>query len=62
MNRLFDHEKPEVYRESLAFVAWLEPLMQKLPRSFAVRDQLDRASISIVLNIAEGNGKFTGPD
>jgi four helix bundle protein len=62
MNRLFDHEKLEVYRESLAFVAWLEPLMQKLPKSIAVRDQLDRASTSIVLNLAEGNGKFTPPD
>lgn len=28
----------------------------------AVRDQLDRASTSIVLNLAEGNGKFTSPD
>jgi four helix bundle protein len=28
----------------------------------SVRDQLDRASTSIPLNIAEGNGKFTQPD
>ena len=62
MNRLFDHEKLEVYQESLAFIAWLEPLLQKLPRSVAVRDQLDRASTSVVLNLAEGNGKFTAPD
>jgi len=62
MNRLFDHEKLEVYQQSVAFVAWLKPLMQKLPKAMAVRDQLDRASTSIVLNIAEGNGKFTGPD
>ena len=62
MNRLFDHEKLEVYQESLAFIAWLEPLLQKLPRSVAVRDQLDRASTSIVLNLAEGNGKLTSPD
>jgi len=62
MNRLFDHEKLDVYQESLAFVAWLEPLLQKLPKSGAVRDQLDRASTSIVLNLAEGNGKFTSPD
>jgi four helix bundle protein len=27
-----------------------------------VYDQLDRACTSIVLNLAEGNGKFTGPD
>jgi len=62
MNRLFDHEKLEVYQESLAFVAWLEPLLQKLPKSVAVRDQLDRGSASIVRNLAEGNGKFTSPD
>jgi four helix bundle protein len=62
MNYLFDHEKLEVYRASLAFVAWLEPILQKLPRAIAVRDQLDRASTSIVLNLAEGNGKFTSPD
>jgi four helix bundle protein len=61
MNRLFDHEKLEVYQESLAFVAWLELLLQKLPKSIAVHDQLDRASTSIVLNLAEGNGKFTSP-
>ncbi|MGA2864147.1 MAG: four helix bundle protein [Verrucomicrobiota bacterium] len=62
MNRLFDHEKLEVYQQSLAFVAWLEPLLQKLPKSVAVRDQSDRASSSSVLNLAEGNGKFTSPD
>jgi four helix bundle protein len=62
MNHPFDHEKLGVYQESLAFVAWLEPLIQKLPKTIAVRDQLDRASTSIVLNLAEGNGKFTSPD
>ena len=62
MNRRFDHEKLEVYQESLAFIAWLEPLLQQLPKSLSVWDQLDRASTSIPLNIAEGNGKFTGPD
>ncbi|MGP8237801.1 MAG: four helix bundle protein [Limisphaerales bacterium] len=62
MTACFDHEKLEVYQESLAFVAWLEPLLQKLPKSIAVRDQLDRASTSIVLNLAEGNGKYTSPD
>lgn len=62
MPPLFDHEKLDVYRESLAFIAWLEPLVQQLPKSIAVRDQLDRASTSIVLNLAEGNGKFTQAD
>jgi hypothetical protein len=38
MNRYFDHEKLEVYQESLAFVAWLEPLPQKFPKAIAARD------------------------
>jgi four helix bundle protein len=58
----FDHETLEVYRESLCFITWLEPMLQKLPKSISVRDQLDRAGTSIPLNIAEGNGKFTKPD
>jgi four helix bundle protein len=62
MTRRFDHEKLEVYHESLAFIRWLEPLLQKLPKSSSVRDQLDRASTSIPLNLAEGNGKFTSLD
>jgi four helix bundle protein len=61
MNRLFDHEKLEVYQAALSFIEWLEPILQKLPKSLAVTDQLDRASTSIPPNIAEGNGKFTGP-
>lgn len=62
MNALFDHEKLEVYRRTLDFIAWLEPLLERLPRAMAARGQLDRASTSIALNLAEGNGKTTGPD
>jgi four helix bundle protein len=62
MNHYFDHEKLQVYQESMAFVAWLEPMLQKLPKTIAAHDQLDRANTSIVLNLAEGNGKFTAPD
>ncbi len=62
MNRRFDHEKLEVYQVSLAFITWLEPILQKLPKPLSVTDQLDRASTSIPLNIVEGNGKFTGAD
>jgi four helix bundle protein len=59
MSRIFDHEKLEVYRTALAFLDWLEPVLQKLPKSLTVVNQLDRASTSIPLNMAEGNGKFT---
>ncbi len=56
----FDHEKLEVYREAIAFVAWLSALLENTVRVGDVKDQLDRASTSIPLNIAEGNGKY-GP-
>ena len=54
----FDHEKLRVYQESLKFVSWTHDLMQKINKKYSVVGQLDRASTSIPLNIAEGNGKF----
>ncbi|HOB99134.1 MAG TPA: four helix bundle protein [Verrucomicrobiota bacterium] len=59
MSRIFDHEKREVDQTSLAFIAWSEPVLQRLPKSLSVTDQLDRATTSIPLNLAEGNGQFT---
>ena len=53
----FDHEKLRAYQDALRFVAWVGPIIEKLPAKLAARDQLDRASTSIALNIAEGNGK-----
>ena len=55
----FDHEKPDVYREAIAFIAWLSALLEGTVRVGEVKDQLDRASTSIPLNIAEGNGKYS---
>jgi four helix bundle protein len=58
----FDHEKLHVYQLSIAFVAWADGVLNGLPKTLAVHNQLDRASTSIPLNIAEGNGKFTSAD
>lgn len=58
----FDHERLDVYREAISFTAWVAQFMESNPRRAAVRDQLDRASTSIALNIAEGNGKFSARD
>ena len=58
----FDHEKLIAYQRSIQFVAWSSPLLEKLPTKLAVSDQLDRASTSVPLNIAEGNAKYTAPD
>jgi four helix bundle protein len=62
MRTSLDHERLDVYQMSLRFITWTLPLLEKLPPNAAVRNQLDRASTSIPLNIAEGNGKFTGAD
>ena len=58
----FDHERLDVYRAAISFVAWSSDLLTDIPRSVAVHNQLDRAATSIPLNIAEGNGKFTPAD
>ena len=58
----FDHEKLEVYREAISFVAWLSSLLEEAVRPGEVKDHLDRASTSIPLNIAEGNGKYAPKD
>jgi four helix bundle protein len=58
----FDHEKLRAYQEALRFAAWVGPVIENLPPRLAARDQLDRASTSAVLNLAEGNGKRSHPD
>jgi four helix bundle protein len=58
---LLDAEKLDVYRVALEFQAIAGQLVPK--RGYAeLRDQLDRASISIVLNIAEGCGRRSPAD
>jgi four helix bundle protein len=62
MHTTLDHEKLDVYQKALEFITWTVPLLDNLPAGASVRNQLDRASTSIPLNIAEGNGKFTSAD
>ena len=58
----FAHEKLDVYRDAIAFVAWVSELLEGTARLDDVKDQLDRASTSVPLNIAEGNGKYSVKD
>ena len=58
----FDHEKLDVYRLTLQFVAWVTPLIAEVHERHGklvneVCHHLDRASLSILFNTAEGNGK-----
>src|SRR5262245_41130398 len=56
-----DAERLDVYRVALEFLA-LVPRLVPVRGAADLRDQLDRASSSIVLNIGEGAGRFSGPD
>ncbi len=63
MRTYFDHEKLDVYQLELSFIGWVTPLLTKVKQSGSsartaeVIDQLDRASLSALLNTAEGNGR-----
>ncbi len=62
MKTYFDHEKLDVYREAILFCGWTGELLATITAKAAAKDQLDRASTSIPLNIAEGNGKISAKD
>ncbi len=60
---MFGHEKLVVYQASLQYVAYVYDLAGRLQGHHRhARDQLLRASQSIPLNIAEGNGKTSPAD
>jgi len=59
----FGYEQLDVYRVSVRYVAWAYEVAKSLKGiDRHARDQLLRASQSIPLNIAEGNGKGTNAD
>lgn len=63
MRTHFDHENMDVYQVELHFITWVTALLAKIEQRPAdariaeVSDQLDRASLSALLNTAEGNGR-----
>jgi len=60
---MLDHERLEVYQLGIEFVASANDFIERLPRGRGyLADQLQRAALSIVLNTAEGAGKFSPQD
>ncbi len=62
MKAQFDHEKLDVYQLEVNFVAWATELMVEVKQAASVSvrepcDHLDRASLPIMFNTAEGNGE-----
>ena len=54
----FMFENLDVYKKSIEFAVEIDILCRKI-RHAEMKDQIQRASLSIPLNIAEGNGRNT---
>jgi four helix bundle protein len=59
---LFNHEDLEAYQVSIQFVGWLDTMIAGATCSTDLQSKLDRSSTAIVLNLAEGCGRFTPAD
>jgi four helix bundle protein len=59
---MFDFEKLEVYKKAKVFNSGIRKFIQDTALDATTNDQLRRASFSIVLNLAEGSGRFSKPD
>lgn len=58
----FDHEKLHAYNAALAFIGWMTLEATDPICSSDVLTKLDKSSTSVVLNIAEGNGRTSNAD
>ena len=61
MERKLSYEGLDVYQRTIEFIAWAMVVVEELPKR-TLGDQMQRAAMSIALNIAEGAGKTRGPD
>ena len=60
---MFDFERLEVYKKAKELNKEIAVFLRDAKELDSyIRDQLKRASISIVINIAEGSGKFSRAD
>lgn len=60
LNNIKDFRDLKAYKIMIEFYSKLYPILAKLPyhEQYGIFDQLDRCSMSIIANLAEGNGKL----
>jgi four helix bundle protein len=58
----FAHEALEAYKVSMELIAWFHGFQETTELNFSYARRLDKGTTSLVLNIAEGNGRFSGAD
>jgi four helix bundle protein len=60
---MLSFQRLDVYQRAIEFLALVYEIVEQLPKGHADRaDQLARASESVVRNIAEGAGRWSGAD
>jgi four helix bundle protein len=59
---LFPHERLDVYQVGLEFMRWFHALPAGAELSSRLYRQVDKAATSVVLNIAERNGRYPEGD
>ena len=59
---MFDFEKLSVYQKAKGFNRKVAGFLSETKTNSTTNDQLRRAAFSIMLNIAEGTGRFTNAD
>jgi four helix bundle protein len=59
---MFDFEKLVVYKKAKIFNADIRKFIKATKLDNTTNDQLRRAAFSVVLNLAEGSGRFSKPD
>ena len=59
---MFDFQKLDVYSKAKQYNKSINKFTEQNKLNHSVKDQLRRASLSIMLNIAEGSGRFTKRD
>ncbi len=59
---MFKFNDLTVYQKAKSFAIEIQKLRQRLKLDYSASDQLSRATMSIMLNIAEGSARFTRAD
>ncbi len=59
---MFDFEKLPIYIKTELLIQKLQSLLKDSSIDLNIRDQLRRASLSILLNFSEGAGKYSKKD
>ncbi len=59
---MFSFEKNDTYQKAKIFNLEIRYFLREAKMDWSTKNQLSRSSMSIMLNIAEGFGRFTNPD